>query len=304
MEPLRRVTAATDFSPDALNAAHRAARVCADHHAELTLVHVLERDLLLAARSLLQTGRDLQAAVAEQVEIELLVLGHAITQAHPVTVRQEVRQGGVLQELLHAAASADLLVLGARGQGPVRDFVLGSMPERLARSASCPLLVVREAPAAPYRRVLVPVDFSEFSRQALLTALRLAPDASFHLLHCYEVPYEGRLRLAGVADADIKRYRAEARQAATLRFDDFLRGLPSRERMTIALRHGDARLELLEEASEQQCQLVAIGKQGRSTLGDALLGSTTQWTLARAMTDVLVVPAMPAMPTASSGAGG
>jgi nucleotide-binding universal stress UspA family protein len=290
MEALRRVTAATDFSPDALHAAHRAANICVDHRAELTLLHVLESNLLLAARDLLQTNRDLQAALASQVEIELGVLGSEITLQH-IAVRSEVRQGTVVQQLLEAASSTDLLVLGARGRGLLRNVLLGSTAERLARTAPCPLLVVRKPLDERYRRVLVPVDFSHQSRQALLAAMRLAPDASFHLLHCYEVPFEGRLRLAGVTDADINRYRSTSRQAALDLFDEFRRELPPHQRVSTAVRNGDPRLELLEEAREQHCQLVALGKQGRFSLGDTLLGSTTSWTLAHAASDVLVVPA-------------
>ena len=46
--------------------------------------------------------------------------------------------------LLDAAAGADLLVVGARGLGPFRGLVLGSVSQRCVEHATCPVVVVHE----------------------------------------------------------------------------------------------------------------------------------------------------------------
>jgi nucleotide-binding universal stress UspA family protein len=50
--------------------------------------------------------------------------------------------GQVAEALAGAAADCDLLVCGARGQGPLRTLVLGSVSHELVRKAPCPVLVV------------------------------------------------------------------------------------------------------------------------------------------------------------------
>jgi nucleotide-binding universal stress UspA family protein len=63
--------------------------------------------------------------------------------AHPdVTVEVQVRRGPSLSTLRDAAAEADVLVIGSRGLGGVRGRLLGSVSQRLMRSASVPVMVV------------------------------------------------------------------------------------------------------------------------------------------------------------------
>ncbi|HXV50076.1 MAG TPA: universal stress protein, partial [Candidatus Binatia bacterium] len=59
----------------------------------------------------------------------------------------------------------------------MKDLLLGTTAERVVRKGDRPVLVVKRAADAPYRRVVVGVDFSEDSRYALELALRLAPQA-------------------------------------------------------------------------------------------------------------------------------
>lgn len=56
-------------------------------------------------------------------------------------VTPEVAVGTAWEELAARSADLDLLVVGARGCGPLRRLVLGSTSTRLARHAACPLLV-------------------------------------------------------------------------------------------------------------------------------------------------------------------
>lgn len=47
------------------------------------------------------------------------------------------------QALVTAAEDADLLVLGIRGRSPVAGLMLGSVSQRCAASASCPVVLVK-----------------------------------------------------------------------------------------------------------------------------------------------------------------
>jgi nucleotide-binding universal stress UspA family protein len=59
----------------------------------------------------------------------------------PFTSR--VGEGNAAQILLDAAAGAELLVVGSRGHGTFAGAVLGSVSQRCAQHAPCPVVVVR-----------------------------------------------------------------------------------------------------------------------------------------------------------------
>jgi nucleotide-binding universal stress UspA family protein len=61
---------------------------------------------------------------------------------HPVTVLPQVIQGHAVEALLHAAAGADLLVVGSRGHGTFAGIVLGSVSQHCVQHAPCPVVVV------------------------------------------------------------------------------------------------------------------------------------------------------------------
>lgn len=66
----------------------------------------------------------------------------------PVVERQ-VLAGDAADALLRAADDADLLVLGARGLGPVRALMLGSVSQRCITAATLPVVIIPPAADTP-----------------------------------------------------------------------------------------------------------------------------------------------------------
>jgi nucleotide-binding universal stress UspA family protein len=62
----------------------------------------------------------------------------------PVPVDREIRHGHSAQVLVDAAADADLLVVGCRGHGSFYGALLGSISQRCAQHAPCPVVIVRK----------------------------------------------------------------------------------------------------------------------------------------------------------------
>ncbi|MBJ7331132.1 MAG: universal stress protein [Solirubrobacteraceae bacterium] len=79
------------------------------------------------------------------------VLGHAVDQAaaHGVTVATEVAEEGPAKALVDAAAAHDAraIVVGTRGEHPLKGALVGSTPHRLLQIADRPLLVVPDTGA-------------------------------------------------------------------------------------------------------------------------------------------------------------
>jgi nucleotide-binding universal stress UspA family protein len=60
------------------------------------------------------------------------------------TAEVHVVHGAAAKVMIHAAKTADLLVVGSRGGGGFRQMLLGSVAEQVVRYAACSVLVVRE----------------------------------------------------------------------------------------------------------------------------------------------------------------
>ena len=54
-----------------------------------------------------------------------------------------VAEGDRAESLLLASQDADLLVLGTRGRSPFAGMVLGSVSQRCAAAATCPVVLVK-----------------------------------------------------------------------------------------------------------------------------------------------------------------
>jgi nucleotide-binding universal stress UspA family protein len=291
MIPLKNILAATDFSSLSRHAADRAARLASTSRARIRLVHALSGSALTGLNRLLGLHSTVEQALIEQTRHALEAMASELGTARSIVIETALAQGAVLDEIIRQADEihADLLVLGARGAGFMRHLELGTTSERLLRKSKRPVLVVKQRAHEPYRRVLVPVDFSASSAPLIDLARRVAPGAHLVLLTAYEVPFEGKLRFAGVGDAVIEEYRVQTQKAAAQQ----LHALATAARLepldwTPCIPHADASLAIIEQEQELDCDLIVVGKHGQNMAEDLLFGSVTKHVLAESAGDVLV----------------
>jgi nucleotide-binding universal stress UspA family protein len=150
--------------------------------------------------------------------------------------------------------------------------------------------MVRQTPHEPYRRVLVPVDFSPWSAMAIKLALQAAPRATLILMHAVEVPFEGKLRLAGVDDKLVGRYRDAARSEARQKLQALAEdaGLAADRYRLVAPDGASPWMQIVQQEQEHDCELIVIGRQGRHAVDELLLGSTTRMVMSECSADVMV----------------
>jgi nucleotide-binding universal stress UspA family protein len=290
MSTLKNIVAATDLTGSSLHACHRASCLAQMHGAQLTLVHVLAQSALDDLR---RAGDAAPAqAVEDDARSRLHELAIELQQRHQTGVAEQLVKGHAVQEVVSLAErlDADLIVTGTRGAGVMRGVVVGSTAERVAKFSRRPVLMVQQSVHEPYRRVLVPVDFSPWSLQAVRLADRIAPEATIVLMHAVEVPFERRMRTSGVSDQAIARSRSHARDEAQRQLRELAAqsGLAP-ERLRQATPEGDDPWMLIAQQEQlHDCDLIVMGRQGRHALADLMLGSTTRMVLAESGTDVLL----------------
>ena len=292
MKPIQTILVATDFSTPARHAVERAFRLAAPAGSELHILHGLELDTLDSLREML--GVNLDTVKAGMVDCAREQLKQTIEgPANPtgVTARAHVVIGNPINMIAAEAVAlnTDLVVLGARGESILRHAMLGSTAARLLRrSGRYPVLVVKQPPRRAYRSVLVAVDFSPVSVEAIRSTKQLAPKADLFLLHALELPYEGKLRFAGVDSDVIHRHirtEQEQRRNQLHRLADAA-GLQPEEYVATVV-HGAPSQQIV--AQERGCDLIVLGKHGTHFTEELLLGSVTKHVLAGSRCDVLVV---------------
>lgn len=287
------ILAATDFSALSRYAAERAARLAVEAGAELSLIHVTSAGALHELRQWLGAGHAMEQQVLDGAQAQLRALADALAAQHGIRVRT-VEAAGAVPDAVddeRRRLGAGLLVLGARGAGFLRRLVLGTTSERVLRRSRCATLIVRQTAHGPYRRMLVGLELSPAAAPVLAVARQVVPTARPVLLSAYQVPFQEELRFAGVEAATVEHYRQQARRRATQHLHALAghAGLGPADYDAVIV-EGDASQRIVEQEQEHDCDLVVLGKHGRSTVEDLLLGSVNQHVLAEGSADLLVAP--------------
>jgi nucleotide-binding universal stress UspA family protein len=151
MLAIRNVVIATDFSECSDAALAYAREICRTFGAQLHPLHVVET---LAAPDVAGMGGYVAAMPTLQHELEEAArkqLDERLTEEDrgPLQAEAVVRTGdGPARAIIEFAGEtrADLIVLGTHGRRGLSHLVMGSVAERVVRTATCPVLTVREFP--------------------------------------------------------------------------------------------------------------------------------------------------------------
>jgi nucleotide-binding universal stress UspA family protein len=292
VEKIQRILATTDFSPRAVTALQRAAQLAAEHKAELYLLHVLPVFPFEAIKRLMvETLPEAERRLYEKARAALQREAQALANCG-ISVRHHVAIGRAHTEINRYAEShrADLIVIGDQGETFVQELFLGTTASKTLRTGHHPLLVTKQEPKGPYKHVLVPVDFSQPSLDALEVALKVAPQASVHVLHAVPAPFERGKKHAGFYEEWVDLHRDMMLNRALEEMEKIVEDHARDHTPVIpVIEHGLPSAIIREKARSLDIDLIVIGKRGETELDEALLGSVTKHVLYENACDVLVI---------------
>jgi nucleotide-binding universal stress UspA family protein len=285
-----RIVCGTDFSTDASSALRRAVMLAAERGATLEVLHVVSGESLEALRQWVPDPAGLPERLVRAAREELDGCAAGAAKEAGIRIETRVVIGEVTKSILERAAGADLAVIGAHGTNPLKDLMLGTTAERLAGSCTTPILVVRVAPERPYAKVLVAVDLLPGSEAALAAALEIAGGAILTAAHAYDVPFDGMLQRAGVAQSHIDHQRSRAHREALDAIAALSRSVSGdADRFLAFAERGHAAATIVSRQQAMGADLVVIRKRARSLAEAVLLGSVTRHVLTDATSDVLLL---------------
>lgn len=193
--------------------------------------------------------------------------------------------------------AADLILMGSRGLGAWKRFLLGSVSEGVLHHASCPVLIVRgeNAPCGSvgFRQILFASDGSESAAHAGQVAVEMAHafDASLDVLNIVETFRPGSV----VTDADYLFMTttdpATVAQHALDHVRDSLDTALAAVRVpcTFHQEQGGAGDSILRFAEEHISDLIVVGSRGLGGFERMLLGSVSQEVARHANCPALIV---------------
>ena len=148
---IKRIMIPVDFSDDSLKALAYARDFAKPFGAELCVLYVVEPIYYATPADMYATSPNIAMLIDEQRRIgaQQLTRINADLKKKGARVRTLQKTGSAAQCIVDTAKSlkADLVVMGTHGRTGLAHMLMGSVAEKVVRTAACPVLTVRREAA-------------------------------------------------------------------------------------------------------------------------------------------------------------
>ncbi len=245
-------------------------------------------DSLEVPASIREAYPDMLEPVAEYLTEQIReMVEERFSSLSEIKVDFEVIEGTPLVEILRLTRQKeiDLILVGKTKEHQQS----GMLPEKLARKAPCSVLVVPEGAQPEISKILVPVDFSEHSADAMDVAIAFTSAGTksevvcAHTYQAYE-PYQAYQGYGVIDDEDM---RASVEQE----YQAFIKGLDLMGCSVdpLFLSSENPLRSLTTAITDQQADFVVVGARGRTAAAALVLGSITERLIASTTLPLIAV---------------
>jgi nucleotide-binding universal stress UspA family protein len=278
------IVMATDLSSRADRAFGRALQLAKQQRLRIRILFVIDDALPAAVADRLE--REAEGLIARSLL--------PFAAAADVETALAIRRGRAYEAILAEAEAADagLVVLGTHRADDARDLFIGSTAWRILREARRPVLQVRDAVSAPYRRVMAAVDNTPSAYEVLRLACRFSAGAELSAVHAFRVPFIDTLPGYEARQAAAQQHRAEFEAA----LDAALRSLLADGAARPVIVHAEAHAGEVIEVVRRECDrtkpdLLVIGTRGAAGAEAAFHKSIAEALLRRPPCDIAAIGA-------------
>ncbi len=168
----------SDFSESSMNAWGTCEAFAKAYDAEIVILYVVEPPTLR-----FDYEEEPEVMIARKTVNDKVAL---LNLAQNVQVSSLVKVGKPFKKIIEAALEIDpiTIIMGTHGASGFEEFFIGSNASRVIRSASCPIVTVREPmPDGIVNKILLPLDVTKETKEKLSKALELAQkfNATIHV---------------------------------------------------------------------------------------------------------------------------
>ena len=146
-----------------------------------------------------------------------------------------------------------------------------------------------------YKKILIPVDFSDNSRKAFYAGLKLAKvfDADTHILHVHEplTTFDSGVEAIEQTNETVKRLEDGVKRRVNELFDKGGVDEVDRRRVYVEIAGGKPHVQIVKFAEDLGIELIVMCTHGHSGIKSALIGSQSERVVRRAPCAVLVIRA-------------
>ena len=153
---IQRILVPIDFSDSSVNAMRYGAGLASKVQAGLTILYVVPRDY-----GWLEIGKEAMREYDEALQSQAAESLRALAQDEipaSASVDLEIRIGRPAEEIVAAAAEskANLILLSTHGHTGLDRLLIGSVADRVARLAPCPVFLMRPGKSSPEPKKISP----------------------------------------------------------------------------------------------------------------------------------------------------
>jgi nucleotide-binding universal stress UspA family protein len=293
MMKINRFLAPIDFSEYSEKAFDYALKLAERVPAQITLINIDEMFQSIYPEDSLQLYNN-EDAIRERIEKIQEQIRTYVQKGQEKNIDTHyaiVRGDSVSEKLLEHinGEQYDLVVMGTHGRTGIKHLFLGSIAEKIVRLSPIPVLTVHKCVEDCHlENILVPIDFSQYSRDALEYALEIAKKvgASITVIHVIERVIYPAFYPEGYYP--ILDFEPTLHKQVLENIDTFFKQIPglTAEKVVSAGRPSD---EIKNYAENNNMDLIIMATRGLSGLQHLIVGSTAERVVRSSSIPVLTV---------------